>query len=158
MEYPTVINWKSQISILVVLSGIFQFFQISIDHSVCKQWKRGDTDQNLWRLVCVCTVFLFSTFMSNGIPHFYQLEEPIFNFRGVEWYFSFLYRFQSIILYANSGDVETLIRICGVWSGSALFAYFHKKDTKLIWVKIGNNAKIKSFFEVCNEVRFKPLS
>ena len=36
---------------------------------------------------------LFNPFIPNGFPNPYQLDESIYNFRVVGWYFSFLFKF-----------------------------------------------------------------
>ena len=46
----------------------------------------------------------FSPFMPNGLSHLYQLDEFISNFRFVEWYFSFVFKFLKKLLFANGGE------------------------------------------------------
>ena len=63
--------------------------------------------------------------MYNGIPHFYQLKEPIFNFRGIEWYFSFFPDLEKSIMCANIGDPDQTPRIVASGLGLHCLHIFH---------------------------------
>ena len=68
----------------------------------------------------------FNPVIPNGISHRYQLEQSISVLRGVRWYF-LLYQ----VLIENYASKQwrpwSYAAICGVWSGSALFAFVPQK-------------------------------
>ena len=80
----------------------------------------------------------FNPHVLSGPVHLYQLDEFICNMRGGWCTFSFLFSCEEIFLLANSIDPDQKLHyaaFCGIWSGSALFAYVQKMGSWLIWVK-----------------------
>ena len=67
----------------------------------------------------------FNPFMPNGISHPYRLEQSISVLRGFRWYFSFLFLIENYASKQWRPWSDTAF--CGVWSGSALFAYVPPK-------------------------------
>ena len=86
----------------------------------------------------------FNQFKPTGISHRYQLEQSISVLRDVGWYFFIFIQ----ILIENSASKRWRSRpdtaFCGVWSGSALFAYVPENghQTYLIWVIILLSTKL----------------
>ena len=81
-----------------------------------------------WPFCTGFTVYVlsFNLLKPNGIFLSYKFDQSIFVLRVVKWYFHFHSNFNRTFCKQT---VETLIRrrICGVWSGSALFAYVPQK-------------------------------
>ena len=72
----------------------------------------------------------------NLLSHPYHLNKSISNFRVVEWYFSFLFKFKKNILLANYGDPHQMLQ----FAASDLYLHClpmsHKQDAMLIQVCI----------------------
>ena len=52
----------------------------------------------------------FNPYMTNGLFRPYQLDESVFNFRGVWCIFSVLFYFWKKFMLANSGDPDQTVR------------------------------------------------
>ena len=67
-------------------------------------------------------VMYFNPHLPNGLSHPYQLDESIIHLRGV-WYTYFICIIFFIEISIEQCRPWSDAAFCGVWSGSALFAY-----------------------------------
>ena len=97
-----------------------------------------DSDQT-WSMLRLFRVFAegkgyFNPFMPKIFSHHYQLDESIFNFRVVGWYFSFLLKSEKKLLFANSGEPDQTPRFAASDLVLHCLPMSHEKDARLIWV------------------------
>ena len=93
--------------ILLCIKSAFISFENVINLGLFLYWKsQEDSLANI------------DPFFPNGLCYPYELEEPIFCFRGV----SFLFYFEQKFLYAKSRPWSEAA-FCGILSGSVLFTY-----------------------------------
>ena len=75
---------------------------------------------------------MINPFMPNEFSHLYQLDEFIYNFRVVGWYFlKFLFN----LFYVYSGEPDQMLCYAAFDLGLPCVPMSHKKDDRLIWVK-----------------------
>ena len=74
--------------------------------------------------------------MPNVFSHPIQLDQFISNFWVVGWYFPFSFKLKKKILYANSREPDQTPRFAASDLVLHCLAMFHKKDARLIWVKM----------------------
>ena len=74
--------------------------------------------------------------MLNVYSHSYQLDESICNLRVVEWYFSFLFKIQNKLPFANSGEPDQMPHSAASDLVLHCLLMSHKKDAMLIWVNM----------------------
>ena len=68
----------------------------------------------------------FNPHLPNGFSHLYQLDESIFHLRSVWCMFFILFIFFIEIPVSKQCRPWSDAAFCGIWSGSALFAYVPK--------------------------------
>ena len=74
--------------------------------------------------------------MPNLFSHPFQMDESISNLRVVGWYFSFLFKFKKKFLQATSREPDQMPSIVASDLVLHCLPMSHKKDARLIWVKI----------------------
>ena len=74
--------------------------------------------------------------MTNRLSHPYHLDESTFIFRGLRSKFSFLFHFSIKFIRANRIAPDGTPRFVASHLGLFYLPMHHKKDTRLIWVKI----------------------
>ena len=72
--------------------------------------------------------------MPNGNSYPYQLDQSISILRVVGWYFSFLYKWNNLLV--NSGDPDQMLPSAASDLSLHCLSMSHKRDARLIWVKI----------------------
>ena len=82
--------------------------------------------------VLVCADYI-NTLVTNGISHRYHLDESIFIFGGIKSNFSYLFHFSNEIPVSKLNSPR--------WDAASHLGIFclpmsHKKDARLIWVKL----------------------
>ena len=75
---------------------------------------------------------VLNPYVTNGLSYPYHLD---FNFRGIRSMFSFLFHFSMKIISANRIAPDDAA-FCGVTSGLFYLPLSHKKDARLICVKL----------------------
>ena len=73
--------------------------------------------------------------VANGLSHPYHLDESIFILRGIGNIF-FLFHFSMKIMQANRIAPDRTPRFAASHLGLFCFHISHKKDARLIWVKL----------------------
>ena len=74
--------------------------------------------------------------MTNGFSHPYHLDETILIFRCIRSKFSFLFHFSMKIISASRIASGGTLRFAASHLGLFCLPMSHKKDARLIWVKI----------------------
>ena len=126
-------------AILLVLSWGSSYYLLDGEHqNLSRVWS---VDKKNLYLTHICLVELSilinwtSPFPILGrLVHPYQLDEPISNFRVSGVLFFILFWID--IPVSKQWRLWSDAAFCGVWSGSALCAYFQKWDARLMCVKI----------------------
>ena len=96
--------------------------------------------------------------MTNGISHPYHLEESIFIFRGIRSKISFLFHFSMRFLSANRIAPDGTPRFTASHLGLFCLPMSHKKDTRLIWVKLlyTTDSKAKAVAQLRISIEYEP--
>ena len=74
--------------------------------------------------------------VTNRLSHPYHLDESIFILRGIRSNFEILFHFSMKILLANRIAPDGTPRLAASHLGLFCLPMSHKKDARLIWVKI----------------------
>ena len=79
---------------------------------------------------------MFNPLVTNELSHLYHLDESIFIFRSIGSNFSFLFHFSMKIKIANRIAPDGTLRFAASHLGLFCLPMSHKKDARLIWVKL----------------------
>ena len=96
-------------------------------------------DANFSAVFTLCVLIMFSSvnpLVTNGFSHRYHSDESIFNFRLIGSDFSFLFHFSMKNIKANRIAPDGTPRFAASHLGLFCLLMPHKKDTRLIWVKV----------------------
>ena len=74
----------------------------------------------------VCCTFLFNLYVTNGLAHYYRLDESTFILRGYRNDLSFIPFFNEIPL-SKQNRPRSDAAFCGITSGALVFAYVPQK-------------------------------
>ena len=80
----------------------------------------------------------FNPLVTNGLSHPYHLDESIFTIRGIRsiYFFSFLFHFSMKFMKTDRLAPDGTTRFAASHRGLFYLPMYHKKDTRLLWVKL----------------------
>ena len=84
-------------------------------------------------------------YVTNGLSHTYQMDESTFNFKRSGSDFSFLFHFSMKFVSANRIASDGTPRFAVSHLGILCLPMSHRKDTRLIWIKVAEWSPFGNF-------------